>query len=738
MAAGCADTDPANAPEDVRGRAAFSRRPGSPQHRTRVPASARVPSNVVDLLCKLPRFVDSAMTDSRKVVKVFLASPGDLGEERKAAKFVVDEFNALYADEFGYQIDLVGWEDTVSVFGRPQAIINRELERCELFVGLMWKKWGTPPDSCGPYSSGFEEEFRTSLDRRETDGRPEISLLFKEIGSEFLTDPGDDLKKVLAFKEALKTERKLLFEVFENLRDFETKFRRCVSTYVTKLRAREAQKVSSESQAPAAETEASPPIRQTALSTEGMTFLREFIAKAGHDPDEDPIGAAEVARFRLLSTIVGTHANDDRSLDVHDANILFLEARRFVFGDSELNGLLQSGLDHYAQENVPIWRWYAAVNGFARQLLSLHSLSGAPIERPVGALSAMRLISEPLSDDLSREDFLRTWFAYDATAVKVAALRYLGECGVTADLPAIGSEVDRKDNRTTSDAIEAIIRINLRNSREKAILALFELQPTSIDQGLLRSLFENGGALSTELLLKGIGHQSSEVRTEVVALLVGRNALPDQSADQLTNDGDPAVKFLALKCLLAGGREFSATETRKILVKPARRGLGAVNVWATALGSDYAGESYWKQLEGERLASMTDRQLEEETALGSIFDRDAAFILDERQFARRGEALRADVDDQFKTVFLQGLIDMTERHGVDADLVERTRPLEDGIRRDLTRQGLDVICRRAEAKDLRRVRAALKTGFVPYSAADIEYLRQFGEWEDIPLIIGAV
>ena len=39
------------------------------------------------------------MADSRKIIKVFLASPGDLQEERRAAKAVVDEFNRLSADD---------------------------------------------------------------------------------------------------------------------------------------------------------------------------------------------------------------------------------------------------------------------------------------------------------------------------------------------------------------------------------------------------------------------------------------------------------------------------------------------------------------------------------------------------------------------------------------------------------------------------------------------------------------
>jgi hypothetical protein len=164
------------------------------------------------------------MASSRSVVKVFLASPGDLSDERRTAKLVVDELNELLAEELGYQVELVGWEDTVSVYGRPQAIINRELERCELFVGLMWKRWGTPPDASGPYSSGFEEEFETSVQRRLSEGRPEISLLFKEISPEFLVDPGDDLKKVLAFKEKLVTEKTILFEHFGDTRELEKRF----------------------------------------------------------------------------------------------------------------------------------------------------------------------------------------------------------------------------------------------------------------------------------------------------------------------------------------------------------------------------------------------------------------------------------------------------------------------------------------------------------------------------------
>src|SRR6266481_2531665 len=132
------------------------------------------------------------MITSRKIVKVFLASPGDLQDERRAAKHVVDVFNKQWADNLGVHVELVGWEDTVSRFGRPQESINRDLDQCELFIGVMWKKWGSPPSDDGRYTSGFQEEFERSIESRRTGQRPEISLLFKAIDPELLKDPGED------------------------------------------------------------------------------------------------------------------------------------------------------------------------------------------------------------------------------------------------------------------------------------------------------------------------------------------------------------------------------------------------------------------------------------------------------------------------------------------------------------------------------------------------------------------
>jgi hypothetical protein len=169
---------------------------------------------------------------------------------------------------------------------------------------------------------------------------------------------------------------------------------------------------------------------------EGIKFLRDFIAKAEINSEADPIKPAKIARFRLLSDIVREQENDAHLLGVHDANLLFAERKNFAFGDSELTGLMGSGLEHYPDENVPFWCWYAATDSTTRELLPMYSVAGGTESRRAGALVAMRLISEPLPSEppLDRKFFLDRWLAEDeAQHVKVAALSYLGAAGMPED-----------------------------------------------------------------------------------------------------------------------------------------------------------------------------------------------------------------------------------------------------------------------------------------------------------------
>ena len=73
----------------------------------------------------------------RNILTVFLASPGDLQEERNIARSSVERFNKILSRKIGWQIELLGWEETSPGYSRPQNLINRDVDSCDLFVGLL-------------------------------------------------------------------------------------------------------------------------------------------------------------------------------------------------------------------------------------------------------------------------------------------------------------------------------------------------------------------------------------------------------------------------------------------------------------------------------------------------------------------------------------------------------------------------------------------------------------------------
>ena len=679
------------------------------------------------------------MAGTRRFIKIFLASPGDLAEERKVAKVIVDEFNSQLADALGYQVELVGWEDTLPGVGRPQAIINRDLDGCDLFIGMLWKRWGTPPGT-EPYTSGFEEEFNRSMARNAKEGRPEINLLLKDLDAASLADPGEHLKKVIAFKDQVFAEKKLLAGTFAEVRDFESKFRKCVQGYVIALANRDKASESEKDQAPLAETQttsATEPGPTTPLSVEGAVFLRSFLSTAEKASDEHPLAADDVARVRLLSIIAAVHGNDQQSLGSHDANLLFKARTKFKFGRRELNGLLDDGLAHFKHENVPLWHWVAAVNGFKSNILPICTVVGTT-DRRVGALKAMRLLAEPIVEEehFGRKKIVPLWFTKAAdTAVRVAALEYLSECGQPSDLPYINEEFTRNETQTTRAAANAIIRITLRDDRRAALEALYTLQPSTVKQYLLNALFSREAEFDNEILLRGLSHRNATVRTTVVKLLQKRGTLVTSVAEPLLNDSNAEVRYAALRALVASGRSYSVEQAKAVLVRknPPPTGLALYSMGQT----DVEGEAVLERYTEQFFDSLTVAQLEEEDR-SEVLDQNAYFALIRRDFKLRGDDLRTAVANQFVDRFESLLEEMIKRYGTHTDLIEKTRSLGKYLRSRFTREGLDIICGRLDAGDLPLIRNMLASGSVDYSSVDLQYLAKFGQWCDIPLVIASL
>lgn len=96
-------------------------------------------------------------------LRVFLASPGDLEDERAAVRTCVDEHNARRQDESGVTYEVVEWDRMRGTARRAQEAINELIAESHFLIVLFKTDWGNAPGSPWGYTSGTEEELFTGL-----------------------------------------------------------------------------------------------------------------------------------------------------------------------------------------------------------------------------------------------------------------------------------------------------------------------------------------------------------------------------------------------------------------------------------------------------------------------------------------------------------------------------------------------------------------------------------------------
>ena len=176
-----------------------------------------------------------------RLFKIFLASPGDTEAERLAAEDAVDEINKSTGSRDDFRLELIKSEnDTYSSIGEDgQDVINKQIgSDYQIFVGIMWKKFGSPTKRAG---SGTEEEFQLAYDRY--DKKKDIHIMFYFNSSPIPQDA--DLiqaQKVKDFKTKIEGLG-VYHKPFETTKDFERNLRMDLNRYVKDVLKAEIQKV---------------------------------------------------------------------------------------------------------------------------------------------------------------------------------------------------------------------------------------------------------------------------------------------------------------------------------------------------------------------------------------------------------------------------------------------------------------------------------------------------------------
>lgn len=115
-----------------------------------------------------------------QVLRVVVASPGDVQAERDTLSVVVEELNHGIAQDRGLRLELSRWEtDAYPGFHPegPQGLIDSilRIEDCDLLIGIFWKRFGTPVKDA---QSGTEHEFRRAYEAWQQKRRPQIMVYF--------------------------------------------------------------------------------------------------------------------------------------------------------------------------------------------------------------------------------------------------------------------------------------------------------------------------------------------------------------------------------------------------------------------------------------------------------------------------------------------------------------------------------------------------------------------------------
>lgn len=156
---------------------------------------------------------------SVEAFRVFIASPGGLEDERAVVREEILKFNSSYMYELRATFSAHGWEDVPGSMRRPQGVINEDIAGCDYMILMLGSRWGSQTAVDSRYSSGTEEEFYIARSLMREDAKPmqDVLVLFKGVSESQLSDPGEQLKKVLAFKVRLNEEKDVFYKSFDDL-----------------------------------------------------------------------------------------------------------------------------------------------------------------------------------------------------------------------------------------------------------------------------------------------------------------------------------------------------------------------------------------------------------------------------------------------------------------------------------------------------------------------------------------
>ena len=514
------------------------------------------------------------------VLTVFLASPSDLGAERQIVRDVADRLNSVLNRTVGWTIELLGWEDTMPGISRPQALINADVDACDLFIGMLWHRWGTPPGS-GDYTSGFEEEFDLALTRRGTSGAPEVWLFFKRVDPDRVEDAGEQLKRVLAFRRAQEAGKELLYREFSDTNDWRDRLYNWLLEYVLSLAlpGREARTPSEspEAAAAAAVTETTAAARSQDMSIDAHAYdllaeaLKPIIAAVSRN-DLDSVLTDDNARFVaarsfLLAAHLMAHLNAYGLLGTHEINLMYRYRGRFTPTRREGSLVLRTVVAGRF-DTTPGWYWFREVEGdLVVPLLQAFAITDSEAAVRRGALDLLRRLEVSLT-----QQFIAAALSDDEEPIRSLTRSYIEEIGDAGVIPILQGLVEAFPDRDPK-LFGTILKLAAKFD-PALVLTSTDVRFSGHYTDAVPILRQTISVLSEVQLRAALSHPDTGVRAAALAELVDRGMILKDEAVGAMTDWSAEAKAVVYRTMVRVGLPITPAEVRSAVPAGKRTLLG--------------------------------------------------------------------------------------------------------------------------------------------------------------------
>jgi GTPase SAR1 family protein len=163
--------------------------------------------------------------DSR-TIKILVSCPGDVTLEKEEIKRLCKDFTDANHGKSNISFYVLDWKNHVGEHGkRPQQQLKEYFGVYDVYIGILWKRFGTKPHSIRSdgkeNESGTEEEFYDAINYKSKYGRPRVNFFFKTIDRTVNDlNENNQLGKVLAFIEQQKKQNNNYLNFFDSNASF--------------------------------------------------------------------------------------------------------------------------------------------------------------------------------------------------------------------------------------------------------------------------------------------------------------------------------------------------------------------------------------------------------------------------------------------------------------------------------------------------------------------------------------